>query len=75
MMTVPWSASEYALRDFGNNVFGAKTSFSKIDMLVLAGSPFNHSDTPNLEESWDDTTEKMCFTTLRDIKAGFYGIS
>ena len=52
------------------NIFGVESWFGRFDVLLLTGSLFNHSDNPNMVESWDDTTEEVLFTTLRDIKEG-----
>ena len=39
-------------------------------MLLLTASLFNHSDGPNVERDWDNTTEMAVFTSGRDITKG-----
>jgi SET domain len=52
------------------NCFGPRTSFGTIGALLLTGSLFNHSGTPNVTRGWDDKSEKVAFTSVRDIKEG-----
>jgi len=45
-------------------------SCASIGLLLLTGSLFNHSDSPNITRAWDNATEKLVFTSLREIKEG-----
>jgi hypothetical protein len=36
------------------NAFGGTGIYGKVGIMLLAGSMFNHSDTPNLTRAWDD---------------------
>ncbi|TVY76033.1 hypothetical protein LSUE1_G007789 [Lachnellula suecica] len=53
------------------NAFGTHcVSCGNVGVLLLTGSLFNHSDNANVTRQWDDATEKMVFTSERDIKVG-----
>ena len=53
-----------------SNCFGTIASCGFIGVLLLTGSLFNHSNKPNLTRAWNNTTEKLVFTSVRDIKEG-----
>ncbi|PVH76339.1 hypothetical protein DL98DRAFT_295895 [Cadophora sp. DSE1049] len=42
--------------------------YGGITLLLLTGSMFNHSDTPNITSSWDTATEQKEFMSIGDIK-------
>ncbi|CZR58324.1 uncharacterized protein PAC_08216 [Phialocephala subalpina] len=47
-----------------------RASCGSIGLLLLTGALFNHSDSPNMTRQWDNTTEKMVFSSVRDIEEG-----
>lgn len=65
MMQGITDTNSFAVSDAAEAAYG-----SGIGVLLLTGSLFNHSDTPNVEREWDVATEKMVFTSLQDIKKG-----
>lgn len=74
-----WSVSQdipiHRLMDFlqgtlDTNCFSTYTPDCQIGALLLAGSLFNHSDTPNLSRGWDNKSDKLIFTASRDVKEG-----
>lgn len=48
----------------------AKAACGRLGVLLLAGSLFNHDDSPNVDRDWDDGNRKMVFTSSRDVKKG-----
>jgi hypothetical protein len=52
------------------NSFGGTGSYGSVGVILLAGSMFNHSSTPNLTRRWDDRSERMVFVSVRGIKKG-----
>ncbi|EMR71853.1 putative set domain-containing protein [Eutypa lata UCREL1] len=52
------------------NSFGVTATNCQIGILLLTGSLFNHSDTPNVARTWDAEKEQEIFVSLRDIKKG-----
>jgi hypothetical protein len=46
-----------------SDCFSPRTSFGTIGALLLAGSLFNHSGTPNVTRGWDDKSE-VVFTSM-----------
>ena len=75
-----WSTAQdipiHRLMDFLQGVLDTNcfstdnASCGRIGVLLLTGSLFNHSDSPNLTRAWGNATEKMVFTSVRDIKEG-----
>jgi hypothetical protein len=51
------------------NAFSDKDR-GKMGLLQLTGSLFNHDANHNVTRRWNETTEQLVFTTLRDVKAG-----
>lgn len=48
--------------------FDDEASFSKIGMILLTGSMFNHESNPNVMRHWDEQLEQEVFKTVRDVK-------
>lgn len=53
-----------------NHVITDNVSGSTVGILLLRGSLFNHSDTPNVARTYDKTVGKIIFTSMKDIKKG-----